>query len=56
MSGDEKITVSVDISNTGDRAGAEIVQLYVQDVESSVERPPKELKGFKKLRFEISIL
>jgi len=40
--------VSVDISNPGDRAGAEIVQLYVHDIEASVERPLKELKGFKK--------
>jgi beta-glucosidase len=34
--------------NTGTYAGAEVVQLYVQDIESSIERPPKELKGFKK--------
>jgi len=52
VSGDEKLSVSVDITNTGKRAGAEIVQLYIQDVECSVERPPKELRGFKKVFLE----
>ena len=46
---DEILVVSVDIINSGDYIGAEIIQLYVQDIESSVERPPKELKGFKKI-------
>ena len=49
ISNDEKFTVSVDITNSGERSGAEIVQLYVQDVEPSVKRPLKELKGFKKV-------
>ncbi len=49
LSGDEGYKVSVDVKNTGQRAGAEIVQLYVQDVEASVPRPPKELKGFRKV-------
>ncbi len=52
ISGDDKFTVSVDITNSGDRAGAEVVQLYVQDVECSVERPLKELKGFKKVQLD----
>jgi beta-glucosidase len=52
VSGDENFTVSVDISNSGNRAGAEVAQLYVQDVESSVERPLKELKGFNKVKLE----
>jgi len=39
---------SVDITNAGNRAGAEVIQLYIHDVEASVERPLKELKGFKK--------
>jgi beta-glucosidase len=46
---DEILTVSVDIINSGDRNGAEVVQLYIQDVESTIERPLKELKGFKKV-------
>ncbi len=45
---DGKITVSLIVENTGSRAGAEVVQLYVQDVEASIERPMKELKGLKK--------
>ncbi len=49
VSGDDKFTVSCAIINSGDRTGAEIVQLYIQDVEASVERPFKELKGFKKI-------
>lgn len=52
LSGDEKLTISVDVTNIGKRAGAEIVQLYIQDVDCSVERPPKELKGFKKVFLE----
>ena len=41
--------VSVDVTNTGAREGKEIVQLYIGDNESSLERPVKELKGFKKV-------
>ncbi len=46
---DEQLTVSLDVKNTGSRAGKEIVQLYVRDVASSVIRPAKELKGFAKV-------
>ncbi len=42
-------TVTVTVTNTGDRAGAEVVQVYVRDVESSVARPVRELKGFAKV-------
>jgi len=49
IAGDEKLTVAVDVTNSGEKFGAEIVQLYLRDVESSVERPLKELKGFKKV-------
>ncbi|MFC4601625.1 glycoside hydrolase family 3 C-terminal domain-containing protein [Cohnella hongkongensis] len=45
----ETLTVRVKVKNTGARAGKEIVQLYVSDVESSVIRPDKELKGFEKV-------
>jgi len=41
---------SVAVTNTGDRAGVEVVQLYVRDVDASVPRPAKELKGFAKVR------
>ena len=43
------VTVSVDVKNTGNRKGAEVVQLYIRDDYSSVTRPVKELKGFKKI-------
>jgi len=46
---DEVITVTATVKNTGDVAGAEVVQLYLHDIESSVERPVKELKGFDKV-------
>ena len=41
--------VLVDVTNTGKRAGAEAVQMYIRDLVSSVTRPIKELKGFKKV-------
>ncbi len=49
MKDNEVLTVTVDITNTGNRAGKEIVQLYVRDPECSVPRPVKELKGFRKV-------
>jgi beta-glucosidase len=45
-------TVEFEITNTGKRAGAEIAQMYVQDVQSSVARPLKELKGFQKVQLQ----
>ncbi len=52
ISGDEKIKVELDMQNTGNRAGAEVVQLYIQDLECSVKRPLKELKAFEKIYLE----
>jgi len=46
---DGSVTVSVDVRNTGKLAGDEVVQLYLRDVVSSVTRPKKELKGFKRV-------
>jgi beta-glucosidase len=46
----ESFDVSVTISNTGDRPGEEVVQLYVRDRVSTLARPVKELKGFRKVR------
>lgn len=43
------VTVSVEVKNTGNRRGAEVAQLYIRDDYSSVTRPVKELKGFKKI-------
>lgn len=47
-----KITVTVDVKNTGDRAGDEIVQMYIRDVVASISRPMKELKGFEKIHLK----
>jgi len=46
---DGEATVSVDVTNTGSRAGDEVVQMYVQHVGSKVDRPREELKGFARL-------
>jgi beta-glucosidase len=48
----DSLTVSIDITNTGAVAGKEIVQLYVRDSVSTVNRPSKELKGFTKLELQ----
>jgi beta-glucosidase len=45
----DTLTVSFTVKNLGKVQGEEIAQLYVQDVESSVPRPPKELKGFQRV-------
>ena len=45
----DSITFSLDVTNTGKQAGAEVVQLYIHDVKSSVDRPYKELKSFRKV-------
>ena len=46
------VTVSVDVTNTGEMAGKEIVQLYVHDKVSGLVRPFKELKGFAKVELQ----
>jgi beta-glucosidase len=48
----ESITASVKVANVGERAGEEVVQLYIYDKFASVVRPVKELKGFKKIKLE----
>jgi beta-glucosidase len=45
----KQVEVTMRVRNSGARAGAEIVQLYVHDVKSSVDRPLKELKGFQRV-------
>jgi beta-glucosidase len=44
-----QVTVCVDVKNSGERAGDEIVQLYIHQVECSVKRPVKELRGFERV-------
>ncbi len=53
VAGDDLVVeVAVTVTNTGERAGAEVVQVYVGDVACSVARPPRELKGFRRVELE----
>ena len=52
LAADGELTVSLDVTNTGDRAGDEVVQLYVKHLRSAVERPKKELKGFQRITLQ----
>lgn len=49
MSPHGQITVTIPVTNTGNRDGIEVVQLYIRDVVGSIARPVKELKGFQRL-------
>ncbi len=49
---DQETEVTVEVSNTGDVSGDEVVQMYIRDKLSSVTRPVKELKGFKRITLE----
>ena len=49
---DGELVVTATVRNTGERSGAEVVQLYVRDLVGSVTRPVKELKGFRKVELE----
>jgi beta-glucosidase len=49
LSGDGTLKVAIDIKNTGKSDGEEVVQLYVSFPDSKVERPTKQLKGFKRV-------
>ena len=48
----EEITAFADVKNTGDRAGDEVIQLYIRDEQSSVTRPVKELKDFERVTLQ----
>ncbi len=52
VSGDAPIAVSLEVKNTGSRAGAEVVQLYVHDGHSRIDRPVHELKGFGRVELQ----
>jgi beta-glucosidase len=49
LSANAAIDVRIDVSNTGRRAGDEVVQLYVKHIGSAIERPLKELRGFQRV-------
>jgi beta-glucosidase len=52
MAPDGHATVTVNVTNTGKRAGDEVVQLYIHDVVSSITRPVQELKGFRRIHLK----
>ena len=52
LSRDGTVTASVDVTNTGKREGATVMQMYIQDVTASQSRPVKELKGFDKVNLK----
>ncbi|WP_340152184.1 beta-glucosidase BglX [uncultured Marivirga sp.] len=49
---DESLTLSVEVTNSGDLTGKEVVQLYIRDLVGTVTRPVKELKGFEKIELK----
>jgi len=50
--GDGTLTIAIPVTNTGARAGAEVVELYIHEVHPAVPRPPQELKGFDRLMLQ----
>jgi beta-glucosidase len=52
LKGNETLTVTVDLTNTGKLAGEEVVQLYIGDPVASISRPVKELKNFRKIMLQ----
>ena len=52
IKGNDSTRVLVDVTNTGQRQGTEVVQMYIRDRVSSVTRPIKELRGFRKVSLE----
>jgi len=52
MAKDGSVTVSVDVTNTGSRAGDDVVEMYVKHLGSKVERPREELKGFERVALQ----
>ena len=52
LKGNQKLTASVTVTNSGSRTGKEVVQLYIRDLVGTVTRPVKELKGFQKIELK----
>ncbi len=52
LNGNDKLIAKVTLTNTGDRAGEEVVQLYISDPVASISRPVKELKNYKKIMLQ----
>jgi len=49
---DDYLELNVSVTNTGDRAGSEVIQIYSEDVKTTVDKPIKELVGFEKIYLE----
>lgn len=54
LENDINVAVSLEVTNTGKLPGAEVVELYINDVEASVRRPAIELKGFEKIHLDVN--
>lgn len=52
MKHDGKVTASVEVTNSGKREGATVIQMYIQDVTASMSRPVKQLSGFEKVNLK----
>jgi beta-glucosidase len=52
LKGNQTLTASVEVTNTGNITGKEVVQLYIRDIVGSTTRPVKELKGFEKIELK----
>ncbi|WP_262897968.1 beta-glucosidase BglX [Litoribacter ruber] len=50
LQGNETLEITIDVTNSGEYDGAEVVQLYIRDMVASITRPVKELKGFEKIQ------
>ena len=49
MNADGKLTITVNVKNTGNYDGDEVVQMYIRDLAATISRPVKELKGFERI-------
>ncbi len=49
---EDALALEVEVTNIGERAGSEIVQVYSRDIEASIDRPPQELVGFEKIQLD----
>ena len=52
LKGNQTLKATVTVTNTGNKEGKEVVQLYIRDVVGSITRPVKELKGFQKIELK----
>lgn len=53
LASNDTFEVAVKVQNTGDREGSEVVQVYISDLQSSIQRPVKELKGYSKVHVAV---